>query len=665
MSRIILNAIFKNEAARIIRCLRSVGPHITDAVIVDTGSTDDTIALCHATLAEFGVVATVSHAEFKDFSAARNIALERARVFASRYDETCWFLFLDADMTLVAEKSVFANLTAPAYSVEQRSGDTHYSNTRLLRSDVPGEYHSPTHEYLSVEGVEPLTTCHFIDYADGSNRAAKLPRDLILLTDTLGANPLDQRACFYLGQTLAEMGRHEEAAATYTKRVTLGGWQEEVWMAAYKGAQSLLYAGKTAEGVHGLLAAYNMNPSRAEPLFALARHYRERPDQQATALLFAEAGLQIPKPAEGLFLETGVYDWGLREERAICANYSKDPSVWQRGLADCDWLSTSKEVPHGTRWQARRNLYYYSQSLETLFPSVKRTRIDFPCEDGWWAMNASLLPRREGGLWLLQRTCNFKVDKVSGEYSMPQGITRTRNFLCHLDGDLKIVTATELHIDPEPPVNYPWVLGFEDMRLFEDNCADLWISATTRQLDADGGLCEIVMGRIFHDRVVHWEVVSSRADRRNEKNWAPIIGDPFAWLYLHDPFTVKVSISSQSQGVTRHVITPSPLALDHFRGSSQLIPFDNGYLEVEHEVVEGIGPRKYLHRFVYIEDNRVVSFTRPFHMADLGSNGNQFVCGLVYDHGTQELLMTYSLNDEESHIARIFAFEVRSALVAR
>ena len=43
--RLLLNSIVKNESGRILRMLESVAPHIVGAVIVDTGSTDNTIEL--------------------------------------------------------------------------------------------------------------------------------------------------------------------------------------------------------------------------------------------------------------------------------------------------------------------------------------------------------------------------------------------------------------------------------------------------------------------------------------------------------------------------------------------------------------------------------------------------------------------------------------------
>ncbi|MEY4764652.1 MAG: hypothetical protein RI907_1325 [Pseudomonadota bacterium] len=79
--------IVRNEARCLARCLASVQGLVDQMVVLDTGSTDDTVAIAQAAGAE------VAHFKWvDDFSAARNAALA-----LSRCD---WALVLDADETL-------------------------------------------------------------------------------------------------------------------------------------------------------------------------------------------------------------------------------------------------------------------------------------------------------------------------------------------------------------------------------------------------------------------------------------------------------------------------------------------------------------------------------------------------------------------------------------
>ena len=87
MSKLTLSMIVKNEAANLRECLESVNGVVDEIVIVDTGSTDNTLKIAE----EFG--ASIYHFEWiNDFSAARNFALSK-----STGD---WILYLDADERL-------------------------------------------------------------------------------------------------------------------------------------------------------------------------------------------------------------------------------------------------------------------------------------------------------------------------------------------------------------------------------------------------------------------------------------------------------------------------------------------------------------------------------------------------------------------------------------
>lgn len=84
---ITLCMIVRDEAERLPHCLASVAGVVDEAVIVDTGSQDDTVAIAR----DWG--ARVYEAPWEeDFAAARNIAL--------KYVTTEWVLVLDADETL-------------------------------------------------------------------------------------------------------------------------------------------------------------------------------------------------------------------------------------------------------------------------------------------------------------------------------------------------------------------------------------------------------------------------------------------------------------------------------------------------------------------------------------------------------------------------------------
>jgi tetratricopeptide (TPR) repeat protein len=85
-----LSMIVRDEAERLAACLRSVQGFVDEMVVVDTGSSDDTVAIAE------GLGATVHRIDWPgDFAPARNQALQ--------WVSGDWVLVLDADEQLRAE----------------------------------------------------------------------------------------------------------------------------------------------------------------------------------------------------------------------------------------------------------------------------------------------------------------------------------------------------------------------------------------------------------------------------------------------------------------------------------------------------------------------------------------------------------------------------------
>ncbi len=80
--------IVKDEEAMLPRCLDAVAQFVDELIVVDTGSTDRTIAIAES----FGA-RVLHHAWDGDFAAARNVGLDAA--------SSDWLMYLDADEVLV------------------------------------------------------------------------------------------------------------------------------------------------------------------------------------------------------------------------------------------------------------------------------------------------------------------------------------------------------------------------------------------------------------------------------------------------------------------------------------------------------------------------------------------------------------------------------------
>jgi glycosyltransferase involved in cell wall biosynthesis len=652
-----LNMIVKNEIANLERCLTSVADHIDCWVIGDTGSTDGTRDFIRAFFAVRGIPGELHSFPFHNFEQARNAALDCAYASPLAYD---YLLLADADMELVVEDSNFRmKLEGPCYDLLQRTGIS-YWNARIVRRDAGARYRGVTHEYLSLPngGSRQLHGVWYKDHANGANRVDKFERDIRLLEEALKEQPDNHRYWFYLAQSYNDAGQKAKAAEIYAKRAAMGGWDEEAWYAHLQQARCLRDLGDEGGFLREALAAFEQRQQRAEPLYDLARYFRER-GKHATSVLYSEQGLALQRPERDiLFLEDFVYTTGLKEEYSISANYARDLARKDRGFAACNWLSLNRTIPANCRDLAQWNLFFYLKPASAIMPSFTARPVGFTPPDGYHPSNPSVA-RLGDEILLLQRAVNFTLSE-SGEYRTPNGAPcHTRNFLLRLDAELSTQSSSEILPPgdmPEPA--FREVQGFEDARLFAWR-KKLWCIACVRELTPEGW-CEQVLARIDESspgscRLTDWRVLRPQGPRRHEKNWMPqIAGDALQFLYLCDPTRV---VDETARTVAD---TTAPIAAERFRGGTQAIAFDGGWLALVHEVSERDKSRYYQHRFVWFDaQSQLQRVSRPFYFI---KNGVEFAAGLARHPDGKRLLVSFGIGDNEAWIATVQAGEARQLL---
>jgi glycosyltransferase involved in cell wall biosynthesis len=670
--------IVKNEAPRILRALNSAVGHVSCYAIQDTGSTDETVNIIKEWGELHNIPGDIGHGKFIHFAQARNDGLALAR----KRDDWDWLLLFDADMELVVKDPTWLDsLSNDSFDMYQCAGALHYQNRRLLwRGANPASaiYLTPTHEFLNAGtgGCISMDKALFVDHADGSNRPEKFKRDIKIFKKALknGEEPKD-RIYYYLAQSYRDAGEFNKAAEWYQRRIDVGGWPEEIWSAHTNIAACHGAMGNVGEFIRWNLAAYNFRPSRAESLFDLAKYFREK-GEVALALIFADAGKNIPLSTDALFVNDYVYRRGLRDEFSICAYYNLARRM--EGFKVCDELALER-TPYGFSIQlADSNLLHYMLPLGVSLGGIELKQIEFTAEEHWIAMNPSICLHR-GEMKALVRTVNYRMDE-DGRYLIraTDGTANnvnpinTRNWLVPLDRDLSSITQVEL--TPREPVacDYPLVVGFEDARIF-DNDNNLYISATVRQRAVDG-LAEQTLARIggpaggpntfggFSKLGLDDVTPMLRTPRLYEKNWMPITGEQIRFMYR--PGHV---VGADGQDLLNH--GPTHLRSESFSGGSQLIPFNSGWLGVIHEAhhyIDRPWKRYYSHRFVwYTFDFRLGRVSRPFFFKD---KVIEFVAGMCYhpegwrpfqdeqrdfvNRKNADLIISFGFKDCEAWLAR-------------
>jgi len=211
--------IVKNEANQLPRCLESVRSAVDEIVVVDTGSTDQTVAIAHS----FGA-AIYSFAWTGDFSAARNESLTHAT--------SDWILVLDADEVLVTETVSLLKqaIQQPDYLVinllrhEIGAVQSPYSLvSRLFRRHSAIQFSRPYHamiddSVIALRQREPhwqvvdLTETAILHY--GYEPGAIASRDKLQTARTtmeayLANHPNDPYECSKLGALYVQLGDFE------------------------------------------------------------------------------------------------------------------------------------------------------------------------------------------------------------------------------------------------------------------------------------------------------------------------------------------------------------------------------------------------------------------------------------------------------------------------
>lgn len=647
---IILNAIVKNEAERIERMLRSVETIVDRVVILDTGSTDGTPGLITEFCENSTMSCLIDESPFKDFSTSRNEALALAKRDAKPDD---YILLMDADMELRWPLDINAALTAPVYRLrQQHAGGMSYWNTRLIRADVDAAYVGVTHEYLSIpDGAGPpvqLKGPWFYDHSDGGNRPGKFQRDIALLEAEIKRNPADPRSIFYLAQSHRDNGDRDIAANVYRTRANMQGtWEEERWRAQ-------LELGRLSDDA-ALLTAFSQRPSRAEPLHDLALRYNER-REHALATMVASWGMTIPLPqGDILFREDATYEWGLRQEFSIAANYHPDPAVKALGAKVCDQLSLDPTIADGPRWLAFANYHFYMTPAERLWPSFRKWRIGYPAPQGWRHMAPSIARAGDGYIMTL-RTVNYvTMPNGSHDFVPPVGqAISTRNWLLTLDAKLQIQDGWEISLPNDwPEVRYTLVRGLEDLRLTYYNGRPV-VTGNAREINPEGW-CQQIRAEVHGTRMAEWKIISKCPPERHEKNWMPIANDRDTYVYLCDPFTIAWP------GKSLTVEGPRKIHAERFRGSSQVICWGDTWLCIIHEVEWRDGLSHYRSRWVEFDSDlkAIRRVSQPFYFHH---HGIEIATGLAKGPLSEQLVISFSWMDREAWLATIDDIDVDKAL---
>jgi glycosyltransferase involved in cell wall biosynthesis len=224
-----LAMIMKDAAASLERCLASAAPWVDRMVIVDTGSTDNSIEIARKFGAEI-----LSYPWNHHFAEVRNFGLKHA--------SGDWFLILDTDeelmvaagedpRQLLVSPQVDAYLI-PVFNLTADGGYVSNRALRLFRNRPEYRFSGALHEQLDHPELQqpgktlpiefPLAIRHYGYLPEFVVKQRKSVRNLKIAFDLATREPLNGFHQFNLGMEYLRLGRIEQAIEPLTAGYRLG-----------------------------------------------------------------------------------------------------------------------------------------------------------------------------------------------------------------------------------------------------------------------------------------------------------------------------------------------------------------------------------------------------------------------------------------------------------
>jgi glycosyltransferase involved in cell wall biosynthesis len=363
--------IVKDEAHIIERCLNSVKPLIDKVLIVDTGSSDNTIKVIQDWMEKEGIGGKVVKEQWKNFAHNRSSALEHARQIGCDYS-----LMIDADEILKYNQNFDAttfkcSLNKDYYLIPTKTKDAFYYRPTFTSNSKPFLYKAPVHEYLEVpdgcsfQDVNHETEFWNVPIQDSSrnNDLQKYQKDAKLLEDALKTEKDDfliSRYTFYLAQSYRDSERPAPALVYYLKRGELGFWDEERYMAYYKAGQCQEKLKHSEDSIISTyLKAQECSPDRCEALHAVVKYCRTHGRNQLAYILGKE-GITKKFKEEFLFAEMWAYDYSMLDEFAIAAYWAEH---YQESYDACMQLLENPKFPKDQMERLNKNIDFAKDKL--------------------------------------------------------------------------------------------------------------------------------------------------------------------------------------------------------------------------------------------------------------------------------------------------------------
>ena len=357
---LVLSIMIKNEESSICKTLQPfVEAGVTNFLIYDTGSTDNTVNVAKKYCENNKVNYYVIEEPFINFCESRNRGIELTKQY---FPNVLFFIMIDCEwyaegiIHLIEFCVRNASSTADYYHIDLHSGAMVFSHSRLMRIKGNAYFKGKVHEYVNGIYGGKVSEHFYIKWlpndAGIKKSAERFKRDLVLLLEEYDETH-EPRSVFYLAQTYESLDDINNALKFYKERGEMvNGFDEEKFMALYRVGNIYNNMGNYEKATKYYLKAYKDRPTRAEPLVELACMNSDN----RIKYMYAHLACKIPLPNDILFVQKDLYDYTRWDQLGIAAWYVGEFEEQLKALKVC--LDTDIHKTH-----LRNNLKFCLDSL--------------------------------------------------------------------------------------------------------------------------------------------------------------------------------------------------------------------------------------------------------------------------------------------------------------
>jgi len=216
--KISLSMIVKNEEGNIGKCLDTVRDFCDEMLVLDTGSTDCTVAEA----IEHGAI--VHHSEkFDKDTKIREFNFSEARNESMQYASGDWIFWMDADDIFVG-KPILSPLF-DAYDVVVEYGNSELKHARLFRNGWDNGFTFAVHEVPEISQCRRSLMAKEVGKVvhNAEQKTGRCERNISILEKEHESDKRNLRTIFYLANAYIEGGQTHKALVKFREYIRNGG----------------------------------------------------------------------------------------------------------------------------------------------------------------------------------------------------------------------------------------------------------------------------------------------------------------------------------------------------------------------------------------------------------------------------------------------------------